>query len=303
MLKAQRYDEPPSGLELRTLTLPDGTQMRWREAGSGPALLLVHGWGASGRFFENTAASLANDFHLIIPDLRGHGGTPVGAGEATIEQLADDLDTMIQALELDGAVALGWSMGALVLWRMIERHGTGGLAGMIVEDMSPRILNGPGWSLGMANGLDADASARAVTAMRADWPAYARAFAPHMFARGRSQQDPELVDYVVDRLMGRAAEDMAALWASMAQQDLRPALPAITIPVLVTYGERSQAYGPETSQYLVDTLPDASLQGFARSGHTPHLEEPEEFTRAISRFAQRVQAGAKTDQTIEGSIS
>ena len=86
----------------------------------------------------------------------------------------------------------------------------------------------------------------------------------------------------------------------MAKQDVRADLPAMNLPVLVTYGERSQAYGPETSRFLVETLPDATQRAFARSGHAPHLEEPEEFSSAVSAFARHVVARGSTNQSVEG---
>lgn len=283
------------------LTLRDGTVLAYRDIGSGPVLLLVHGWAASGIFFEDIAARLADEFRVIIPDLRGHGDTPAGPGKATITDLADDMDELITTLGIAPIIALGWSMGATVLWSMIERHGHDRLAGMVIEDMSPRILNDASWTLGMSSGMDVEASVRATAAMRADWPAYAAAFAPRIFARDRAAREPQIVAEALTLLVARNANSMADLWASMAQQDLRATLPGMAIPALIAFGERSDAYGPETSRYLVETLPAATAHGFAHSGHAPHLEQPEEFVDAVRNFARQALAQAASNDTIEGS--
>ena len=283
------------------LTLRDGTVLAYRDIGSGPVLLLVHGWAASGIFFEDIAARLADEFRVIIPDLRGHGDTPAGPGRATITDLADDMDELIATLGIAPIIALGWSMGATVLWSMIERHGHDRLAGMVIEDMSPRILNDASWTLGMSSGMDVEASVRATAAMRADWPAYAAAFAPRIFARDRAAREPQIVAEALTLLVARNANSMADLWASMAQQDLRATLPGMAIPALIAFGERSDAYGPETSRYLVETLPAATAHGFAHSGHAPHLEQPEEFVDAVRNFARQALAQAASNDTIEGS--
>lgn len=285
----------------RHLTLRDGTVLAYRDIGSGPVLLLVHGWAASGIFFEDIAARLADEFRVIIPDLRGHGDTPAGPGKATITDLADDMDELIATLGIAPIIALGWSMGATVLWSMIERHGHDRLAGMVIEDMSPRILNDASWTLGMSSGMDVEASVRATAAMRADWPAYAAAFAPRIFARDRAAREPQIVAEALTLLVARNANSMADLWASMAQQDLRATLPGMAIPALIAFGERSDAYGPETSRYLVETLPAATAHGFAHSGHAPHLEQPEEFVDAVRNFARQALAQAASNDTIEGS--
>tara|TARA_R110000868_G_scaffold63499_2_gene191580 strand:+ start:10100 stop:11035 length:936 start_codon:yes stop_codon:yes gene_type:complete len=287
----------------RACAMSDGAPMYYRDYGTGPVLLLVHGWAASGDFFDGLVDQLAADFRVVIPDLRAHGETPAGSGPLDIDLLASDLQTLIETLELEHIVALGWSMGATVLWQMMARNGHARFAGLIIEDMSPRILNTEDWALGMATGMDIAGSGRAIEAMRNDWPAYAAAFAPRMFARGRAAREPEMIDDVVARLSRRDGDAMADLWLSMANQDLREALPAMKLPTLVITGARSEAYGPETSRYLVETLPDAQSITFAKSGHAPHLEEPKEFARAVAHFASRAHAAALTNHKTEGNQS
>ncbi len=285
---------------MQSCCMSDGSVMHYRDLGTGPVLLLVHGWAASGDFFDSLVAHLGQDFRIVIPDLRAHGATPAGRAPLNIDLLASDLQTLVETLDLENIVALGWSMGATVLWQMFVRYGHARFAGLVIEDMSPRILNTESWALGMATGMDIAGSSRAIEAMRSDWPAYAAAFAPRMFARGRAAREPEMVEDIVHRLSRRDGDAMADLWLSMASQDLREALPAMNLPTLVTSGARSEAYGPETSRYLVKTLPDAQTIAFAQSGHAPHLEEPEEFARAVAQFASRTQAPAVNNHNIEG---
>ena len=303
MADAQPHRPHDAGRRIERLTLRDGTVMAYRDVGQGPALLLVHGWAASGEFFDAIADRLSDEFRVLVPDLRGHGLTPTGPGPTSITDLADDMHEFLVALDLQRVVMLGWSMGATVMWSMIERHGHGRLACMVIEDMSPRILNDASWALGMSSGMDVEASGRATAAMRLDWPAYAAAFAPRMFARDRAAREPRIVADALTLLTARNADAMADLWVSMAQQDLRPTLPGMAIPALVAFGERSEAYGPETSRYLVETLPAAQAHGFAHSGHAPHLEQPEEFVDAVKSFARQTLAQATSKQIIEGSIS
>lgn len=303
MADAQPHNSDEGEHAMRHLTLRDGTVMSYRDIGHGPVLLLVHGWAASSAFFDTVAQALASEFRVLVPDLRGHGETPAGTPPTTINDLADDLDQLLKHEDLTRIVVLGWSMGATVLWSMIQRHGHDRLAGMVIEDMSPRILNDDSWSLGMSSGMDADASKRATDAMQADWPAYAAAFAPRMFARDRAAREPQIVADALNLLRARDADAMADLWSSMAQQDLRTELPGMAIPALIAFGERSDAYGPETSRYLVETLPAATAHGFAHSGHAPHLEQPEEFVDVVRNFARQALATATTHVTSEGSIS
>ena len=284
-----------------TCLMSDGTAMHYRDLGTGPVLLLVHGWAASADFFDALADRLSADFRVIIPDLRAHGLTATGPAPLSMDLLAADLQSLIDHLGLANIVVLGWSMGAIVVWRMFVHFGHGRFAGLVIEDMSPRILNSEDWALGMSTGLDIAGSGRATESMRSNWPAYAAAFAPRMFARGRAENEPEMIEHIIARLSQRDGQSMADLWLSMASQDLREALPAMNLPTLITYGERSDAYGPETSRYLVEALPDAQTIAFSKSGHAPHLEEPEEFARAVAQFANRACTAASTTNNLKGT--
>jgi len=296
--QTQRHPSGPGQVVLR-----DGTAMAYDDAGEGPVVLAVHGWAASRTFFSGLAGELAPHCRLVMPDLRAHGDTPRGRLPLSIETLADDLAELIEALELEHVILLGWSMGALVGWTMIERHGSSKLAGLVIEDMSPRVLNDADWTLGMANGLDARTSDRAVALMREDWAGYATSFAPRMFARERRQSDPQLVADVTAELASRRGEDMADIWLSMVDQDKRALLGTLGLPVLIAHGAMSDAYSPETSHFLAAELPRAEITEFARSGHAPHLEQPREFARAVESFVSRVSPGTNSQQTIEGSTT
>ncbi|WP_349371555.1 alpha/beta fold hydrolase [Salinarimonas sp.] len=254
--------------------------MHLREAGSGPPLLLLHGWTCHGGFFDDLAARLSADARVIAPDLPGHGLTPRDAHPLTIEGAADACAALLAARGLRDVVVVGWSMGAAVAWSMIARHGTGRLKALVVEEMSPRVLNDATWRLGMRHGLDAAGNAIVLERMRARWEATAAAVIEGVFAEGIAPDPALLAPFVRD--VPRADPDaMAALWASLTAQDFRGLLPEIGIPVVVAYGEGSRLYAPEVARWQVERLPFGRLAPFARSGHAPHLEEAEAFAGMV----------------------
>lgn len=283
------------------VVLRDGTPMAFSDTGAGPVILAIHGWAASRGFFADLADRLGDRYRVIIPDLRAHGDTPAGSLPLDMDTLADDITELMDKLDLDPVVLIGWSMGAMVAWAMIRQNGTDRLTGLVVEDMTPRVLNDADWDLGMSRGLTETSSVRATDLMRADWPAYAAGFAPRLFAARHA--DHALVREAAEELSRRDGEAMAALWTSMTSQDMRPVLGEMRLPILVAHGAESAAYGPETSRYLVDTLPQADRLEFAHSGHTPHLEQAEDFARAVDQFVSRQRAGAEPQQNTEGSFS
>ena len=96
----------------------DGARIAYEDEGAGRPLVMLHGLMAHRGFFENQRV-LAGEFRLIRIDLRGHGGSPQGGERATVEQLAEDVGALVKALDLSGAVGVGWSLGAAVLWRVL----------------------------------------------------------------------------------------------------------------------------------------------------------------------------------------
>lgn len=271
---------------------PDRTPMAYADmgpkTGSGGAdsgnapLLFVHGWAAHGGLFAPQLARFADTHRVIAPDLRGHGRSRAGAAP-DIAGMADDVASLLEDLDLEGVVAVGWSMGAVVLWDLLRRSAAASrIAGLLVIDMTPRILNDVSWRLGLAGGFDALDSARATMRMREDWKAYsvrvaANALAPE--GATAALRETLLTDFA-----DNDAGLMAQAWDSLCALDLRADIAGIATPTLVAYGARSQLYAPEVSAYLVAHAPNAVRVAFQRSGHAPHLEEPERFNRLLNDF-------------------
>ena len=78
---------------------------------------------------------------------------------------------------------------------------------------------------------------------------------------------------------------MARFWADLMAADARPIVAGLAVPMLVTYGAQSRVYRPAVANWLTQTAPNATLRSFARSGHSPHLEEPDLFAETVAAFA------------------
>jgi pimeloyl-[acyl-carrier protein] methyl ester esterase len=268
-----------------TVVLSDDFRMAYREQGAGRPLLLVHGWGAHSGFFQPQLDGLSDRFRVIAVDLRGHGDSRIAPGaELSTALLARDLGEFIAALDLNDIVAVGWSMGAMVLWQAWLDGARSRIARMVVEDMSPRIVNEPGWGLGMRKGFTAKAAEKGARAMVADWPAYARALARNLVSAGPRQE--ALVAWAEQEFLDQEPRPLARLWSALAHEDFRGRLPEVTAPTLVIHG-RYGPYEAETARWIEDALPTAASLHFERSGHAPHLEEPERFNRVTAEFAQQ----------------
>ena len=266
-------------------TASDGARIAYRDVGQGTPIVLLHGLMAHGGFFEKQAP-LADRFRLISIDLRGHGDSrAAGAGTApTVERIAADVAELAAALELQGAVGVGWSLGATVLWHVLDGPAGARFVGAVVIDMTARVLNDAEWDLG----LSIEACEARSAAIRDDFDSFARAAGEAIFAQPVAAKHRRLADWAANEFAASDAAAMGAVWASLVRLDARPLLAGIRHPTLVVHGAKSQLYGADTADHLVAALPQAHAVRFEGSGHAPHLEEPDLFNRTLEDFAGRL---------------
>lgn len=274
---------------MNVLTLSDETRLAYEDEGSGPPIVFLHGLAMSGATFAEQRRILKSRFRIITLDQRGHGQSKAGVRAPTIATLSDDLSEFMKRLDLRAAVLVGWSMGAMVIWDMLVRHGGDRVSGVVVEDMSPRVTNDAEWAHGVLDGRDAAGMEETAVAMERDWPVVAAALAPRLFARGRQCEEADLVARAHEAVLSNDPAVMASLWRSMAAQDFRNALADVPTPTLVIYGARSSLYGRATSAFLDDVLENAVVKAFENSGHAPHLEEAARYCELVGSFAERLQ--------------
>ena len=265
---------------LSELPLRDGARLRYRDSGAGRPLVLIHGWGASGAFFERQAALAAQGWRLIVPDLRGHGASPDPDHAPTIAMLAADLRELIVHLDLDRYSLVGWSMGAMVAWDYLRSHGTAQLDKLSVVDMTAKITTDAEWEHGLAGGYPATLARQTADTVRDTWERYAKLSAGRLFARGASPA-AALLEQFAGIMRANAAEGLAQLWIDMARQDYRALLPTLGEQCQYIYGKESRLYNEATFVHLARLTGTSRLVGIAGAGHVPQWEQPQAFAAAL----------------------
>jgi non-heme chloroperoxidase len=158
--------------------LPIGGDIACRDDGSGRPVVLIHGCGGSRAFFARDVGPLSEQSRVINVDLPGHGDSPPRDGGQTMEQYARDVKHLLSALNLDGAVLVGWSIGSFVIWDLIRQLGVEGLAGHVIVDRGSTDLNANGWELGA---MSLDGLFEGVAEVQADLRASAERSLPFYF--------------------------------------------------------------------------------------------------------------------------
>lgn len=255
------------------------------DIGEGRPVVFLHGWSVDRSFFSGQHELAGEGFRVIAPDQAGHRAGET-AGVLTIGHLSADLAALLAGLD-SPALLVGWSMGATVALDHLARHGSAGIAGLIMVDMTPKVANDAGWRLGLADGQSLDEAVAAAERMQAGWPRYAPKIADALFAEGR-EADAGLVQHARQVIVARDAAAMAHLWRSLVEADHRETIRRLDVPVLALAGALSRLYRPEVAAWIAAQAPRGAAVSIADAGHMPHAEQPGAFNAALKAFAARL---------------
>lgn len=124
------------------ITTQDGTEIYYKDWGSGPAVVFSHGWPLSADAWEDQMVFLgARGYRCIAHDRRGHGRSGQPWKGHDMDTFADDLAALVEQLDLKDAIHVGHSMGGGEVARYIGRHGTSRVAkAVLIAAVPPRML-------------------------------------------------------------------------------------------------------------------------------------------------------------------
>ena len=312
--------------EQSAVTTTDGVRLNVETVGPEDApvtVLLVHGWTCSTRSWHNQVEDLPrilgqDGVRVVTYDHRGHGRSEAGAvGSQRIEQLADDLATVLDTVVGDGPVVYaGHSMGGMTLMALADERpelfGSRIAAAALVSTTCGQASSG---AFGLPNRLDPAAAVVAPRAMnlvgaRIERRAQRAGISPQRILRSRralgvaaarlqrpalrqvvfgKKVDPAEVDLFLEDLAVVPGPSYGGFFEAILQHDRGHALKVLDqLPVEIMHGTRDRLLPPRHANRMAAELPSARLWMYPGAGHMLMQERPRDVTHRLASLARKV---------------
>ena len=248
----------------------------FEEEGQGEPLLFLHGLGSDGRSWEYQREYFAEEFRVIVVDVRGHGRSAKPSGPYSVPQFARDVFALLDQLHIDQFHLVGLSMGGMIGCQMAVDQPERFLSLTIVNS-GPELI-AQNW--------------------QERWQIVQRRLVLHFmsmekigeFIGGRLFPEPEQAEYLAifvqqmrenDPKAYRAATNALIGWSVRAQ------LNRIQCPVLVISGDMDYTPVANKEAYMRE-MPTARLLVIENSRHATPIDQPEAFNTAVLQFLHTV---------------
>jgi 3-oxoadipate enol-lactonase len=251
--------------------------------GAGPVVLL-HGFPLNGAMWDDLVPALADRYHVVVPDLRGHGTTEAPVGPYETADYAVDVVALLDRLGIERAAIVGLSMGGYIAIQLLAR--------------APERIRAVVLADTMGRGDSAERrQARAAQAevIRKDGlNAFADLVLPRMFAPSVFTQRPALVERFRRTITSQRPEAViAALQGLASRPEMLDALAKVDLPTLAIVGSEDTATTPDDSRELASVIQGSQLVVLPGVGHMSCWEDPVAFNAAVRGFLDRAVDTAK----------
>jgi pimeloyl-[acyl-carrier protein] methyl ester esterase len=247
--------------------------------GSGPDLVLLHGWGLNIRVWDGLVQELGDRFRMIAVDLPGHGRSAWGAGGGTPAEQAWLIHTTLASVSNRYSL-LGWSLGGQIALDLAAAM-PGQTDKLVLVAATPRFAQSADWPYGMEPAV----ITKLATQLRQNYQQTVRDFL-ELQVRG-SIEGSSVLEQLRHALFVHGEAQPRALEAglnTLATSDLRPTLPHVKAPTLVIAGQHDRITAPAASRVLAQALPDARYVEMRRAAHAPFLSHRKEFAALVDKF-------------------
>jgi pimeloyl-ACP methyl ester carboxylesterase len=250
-------------------------EIAFRRLGSGPPLVLLHGFLCDSRVWRTQFEGLSGDFDVIAWDAPGAGRSPDPHARFTIEDWARSLSSFLDSHEIGPAHVAGVSWGGMLAQELYR-----------LDSERVRSLILAGAYAGWKGSLGEDAAAKRLERCRRESELPPEEFVPLWVPEFFTEEAPqELFDEMANVVRDFHPHGFRLMAESLAETDMNPLLPEIAVPTLLVWGEEDIRSPLDIAVRFHDAIPNAELIVIPNCGHLVNMERPDEFNQAVRRFA------------------
>jgi pimeloyl-ACP methyl ester carboxylesterase len=250
-------------------------------SGAAP-VLLIHGWGGSGSYWQDTARRLAQTVQVIVPDLPGTGRSlPVSSPQNMFDQV-QTLKHIVTTLQLEKVQIVGHSMGAAMTLLLAEQ---------ISERVERMVLTSMCFFMTPKQAEIYTGIMKVVRLMMrvrfkqmADIPGLSQMMALRYFYR--VPNDPPVLRQGFLDYLTLDFETAAACAKNATDPRIEAAGSKVSVPTLLIACRQDQVMPVENVNYSVSVIPNCQLRWIEECGHLPMVEKADEYMEILNSFLQ-----------------
>lgn len=248
--------------------------------GEGVPAVLLHAFPLDGRMWEPQITSLGETFRLIVPDLKGFGGSsaPEDPSLYSMDAYADEVKGLLDHLGIEKAALVGLSMGGYIAFAFWRRH-RNAVTALVLADT--RAEADP------PEGVEKRTAQQRTVASDGIAP-LVEALPGALLAETTRARKPDVVERARALMQHPPAGYIGALEAMKQRPDSTDDLATISVPVLVVVGEEDTLTPPEFSRKLHEHIGGSRLATIPEAGHLSNLEAPDGFNGALAEFLKEL---------------
>lgn len=249
--------------------------LKFKELGNGTPMIFLHGYPLSHKIWLPLVVDLKKQARLILPDLRGHGESPVTNGTYSMSLMADDVVRLMDTLQITKAILLGHSMGGYVSLAFTKKY--------------PDRLAGLGLVATQAIADTLEKKQGRLEAIQLLKSQGTQAIVESMLPRLTSRT--ELHDPLREIMsMTTPLGIEGALRGIAEREDSTSSLSGIRVPSMVIAGVGDKIVPLERAQEMTRWIPNSWLVKIEGAGHMPMMETPKQVIEACLTLLDTVEA-------------
>lgn len=260
----------------------ESSNLFYRKSGTGPFVLLLHGFGEDSTVFESINDELKQHATLLIPDLPGSGKSELlKTSLFTIDSLAHAMKAMLDREQVSSCIILGHSMGGYIALAMAE--------------LFPRLLKGMGLihSTAYADSYErTQKREQAIAFIQSKGvDAFLRLSLPGLFAQKFRENHPEVIQALITSGQSFSADALIGYYHAMIQRpDRTHVLKNLTYPVVLVIGNHDELIPAQDLLFQATLLRQPIVHRITAAGHMSMLETPGELMAILRNYIREVSA-------------